>query len=128
MINLLKSRIFRFAIVGGGATIVHLAVASMLVYFTPEIQIFSANAIAFCAAVIVSFVGHTVFTFQSRGSLIKFFATALTGLLCNNAVAYSVLWLSDVKLLSVVVGTCTAPVVVYLLSALWVFEQKKIEE
>lgn len=120
-------RIFRFAVIGGAATAAHLAAAALVVYSFPSIQIFNANALAFLFAVVVSFVGHSVFTFRTRGSLSKFLATALIGLLCNNIVAYGVLWLTSNKLLSVAIGTCAAPVVVYILSALWVFE-KKIEK
>lgn len=125
MNSLLNNRVFRFAIVGGGATLVHLIIASMLVYSIPSIPIITANTIAFSGAVLVSFAGHSLFTFQSRGSLVKFFVTAMTGLGCNNVVAYIILSISDIKMLSIAVGTLAAPVIVYILSALWVFEQKK---
>lgn len=125
MLNNLNRRVVRFAIVGIGATIIHLLVASFLVAYFPQIQIISANAIAFSIAVFFSFLGHSYFTFQVQGSLIKFATTAIIGLACNNIVAYTVLWLSGLKILSVVVGTLAAPVVVYFLSSFWVFTHKK---
>lgn len=123
----IKGKIIRFVIVGGSATLVHMGVASAMIFASPNTPIVAANAVAFSVAVLVSFVGHSRYTFQTKGSLFKFFITACVGLACNNVVAYTALWLTDAKLLSVVIGTLAAPIVVYLLSSLWVFSHNKIE-
>lgn len=125
--NYLENKILRFAVVGGGATIVHLAVATSLVRSFPGMSIFHVNAVAFSVAVFVSFIGHSVFTFKAKGSLVRFVATAVVGLGCNNIVAYALLWATDIKLLSIATGTLAAPVVVYILSSFWVFTIKKTD-
>lgn len=127
MRNYLENKILRFAVVGGGATIVHLALATSLVRGFPSISIFNANAVAFAVAVFVSFIGHSVFTFKAKGSLLRFLTTAIVGLCCNNLVAYALLWATDIKLLSIATGTLAAPVVVYILSSFWVFTIKKTD-
>ncbi|WP_413541928.1 GtrA family protein [Brucella sp. MAB-22] len=108
-----------------GATIVHLVAASALIYINPKISIFNANALAFSIAVVVSFFGHSAYTFRTQGNLLKFSTVALIGLASNNIVAYTILWVSGIKLLSIAIGTLIAPVIVYLLSSLWVFTHKK---
>jgi len=123
--NYLDNRILRFALVVGGATIIHLIVASTLVRTFPSISIFNANAAAFSVAVFVSFIGHWFFTFRAKGSLLTFATTAIIGLCCNNIVAYAILWATDTKLFSIAVGTLAAPIVVYILSTFWVFSHKK---
>ena len=121
----LENKILRFAVVGGGATAVHLVVAIVLIRNIPTISIFGANAVAFSLAVLVSFIGHSVFTFKARGSLLKFATTAIIGLACNNVVGYIIFWTTEIKMLSIAVGIVVAPVIVYLLSSFWVFKHKQ---
>ncbi|WP_409558555.1 GtrA family protein [Brucella sp.] len=121
---LLNSKIVRFGLVGGGATFVHVIVAAIALYFSPTLPIVLVNMTAFSFAVIVSYVGHMFFTFQTRGSLLKFIITSLIGLLSNNIVAYSSYEMTGFKFFSVLLGTLIAPFVVYVLSTFWVFSNR----
>ncbi|WP_448786199.1 GtrA family protein [Brucella intermedia] len=122
---MLENKILRFAVVGCGATITHLFVALVLIHAHPAISIFIANALAFLAAVFVSYLGHSFFTFQARGSFLKFASTAIIGLVCNNVVGYVLIWATEIKMVSIVGGTLVAPMIVYILSSFWVFTHKK---
>ncbi len=77
----------KFAVVGLAATALHLGVAWLLVSAGVRAQV--ANAEGFAAAVIFSFLGHTLFTFRSRVSLRRaalFLASGLLGLLTSHLV------------------------------------------
>ncbi len=81
-----KKNIFeliRFAIVGGAATVVDLAVTIVLVHFTN----FHENIItslAFITAFWVSFFGHRYFTFKKKGSPVSFFILSISTFLLRN--------------------------------------------
>lgn len=82
-------QIFRFSLIGGAATLIHLLVGVTLIHagWAPLI----ANAAAFCVAFFVSFAGHFGYTFSSgdssmTGSLLRFMAVALAGFIANEAI------------------------------------------
>lgn|SRR5574344_24113 len=81
-----KKNIFeliRFAIVGGAATVVDLAVTIALVHFSS----FHENiitSIAFITAFWVSFFGHRYFTFKKKGSPVSFFILSISTFLLRN--------------------------------------------
>lgn len=73
----------RFVIVGGLATLVDLAVTTLLVFTTG----FNANIIttvAFLTAFFVSFFGHRYFTFKKNGSMLSFLILAVSTLILRN--------------------------------------------
>lgn len=123
----MSGRIFRFAVVGLLATAVHLAVATFLFWILPQALTVVVNSLSFAVAFVVSFVGHSRFTFGAKGSSLKFLVTSLLGLCVNNGVAVSIAWFTDQKLLAIYIGTLTAPVFVYLLSSRWVFIRPRNE-
>ncbi|QSX31181.1 GtrA family protein [Shewanella cyperi] len=87
---LLKS-LGRFALVGGGATFIHLLCALL---FNEELLLspFIANLLAFCCAVLFSYTGHYHWTFLSNGrhavQLPKFLLLAVMGLLLNQLLVF----------------------------------------
>jgi len=113
-------QIVRFGIVGLAATAVHAAVAITLVSLT-EISPHIANVIAFAVAFSVSFAGHSRFTFRKEGSLWRFIVTALTGFLANVLALEAMLLSSVPAQVAVGLATLAAPIVVFVLSKLWVF-------
>lgn len=62
----------RFGAVGVLATIVHVAVAILLVEFT-GLPVFWANIGAFCAAVVISYAGNHRWTFACDGAHARYF-------------------------------------------------------
>ncbi len=82
-------QVFRFSLIGGAATLIHLLVGVTLIHagWGPLI----ANAAAFCVAFIVSFAGHFGYTFSAdsssmSGSLVRFLVVALTGFATNEVI------------------------------------------
>jgi putative flippase GtrA len=117
--------IVRFGLVGLVATATHMTVAAVLLWSFPDMPVLLANLIAFAIAFIVSFVGHSRFTFRRSGSPVKFFATSVVGFVVNNLVLVAVLLLTNWRLGAVAVAALVSPVVVYLLSRHWVFLNTK---
>lgn len=116
----LAHEIARFGLVGLVATAVHAAVAVSLVTFA-SLSPHVANVIAFAVAFSVSFVGHSKFTFRKVGSPLRFLATVLIGFLANILALEALLTASVPAHFAVGISTLAAPVVVFILSKLWVF-------
>mgnify|MGYP002712878578 FL=1 len=84
----------RFALTGGVATLVHLAIAIMLIRLGVAPLI--GNAAAFATAFMVSFWGHHLFTFAGHGvaagwAFGRFAIVAAIGFLVNETVLYLLL-------------------------------------
>lgn len=79
------------------------------------------NVAAFLVAFVVSFVGHSRFTFRAKGSLPKFLVAALAGLAVNNLALVALMALGAPALPSLWAATLAAPLVVYLISKTWAF-------
>lgn len=117
----------RFAIVGLGATAVHVAVYAgtiELLGLAPLI----ANALGFAAGVNVSFIGHRRWTFaggtpaDARRSLGRFWLVALVGFALNTGFVQLVtgtLGLHYGWSIPLIAGV--TPVVTFTLSKLWAF-------
>jgi putative flippase GtrA len=115
-------RLFKFGIVGGAATTVHLATASALLVIYPGFSVFLTNFLAFCSAVPVSFYGHQNFTFQRQGNSKKFFLVAFGGFLINNFFLGIVVTTTHMNgIASITISTLAVPVLIYTASRLWIF-------
>jgi putative flippase GtrA len=81
----------RFAIVGAAASVTHVAAALALIE-QAGVAVMTANALAFCVAVFVSYSGNHIWTFRADGRhgihFPRFFATALAGLALNQAIVF----------------------------------------
>lgn len=79
----------RFAVTGGLATLIHVAIAYSFLRAIAPIPIL-ANGIAFVAATAFSYAINTTWTFTARHeprSLLRFGAVALVGLLATAAIS-----------------------------------------
>jgi len=118
---LVTAQILRFGLVGALATLVHVAVASALLAFAGQWQVWLVNFVAFSVAFWVSFFGHRYFTFRAPGSPARFLGAALTGLAVNNGCLALALWATGQKMISITLAAIAAPAVVFMISRLWVF-------
>ena len=75
--------LIRIVIVGGMSTVVDLVVTTVLV-FTTALNANFITTIAFLTAFLVSFFGHRYFTFKRKGSMLSFFALAVSTLILRN--------------------------------------------
>jgi putative flippase GtrA len=115
----------RFALVGGGATVTHVAVALLLAEaggWTP----LWANFAAFCCAFSVSYRGNHGWTFAMRGAhrhhFPRFAVVALLGLALNQSIVALVVgelgWSYRLALALVVL---VVPAATFALNRWWVF-------
>lgn len=77
-------RLIRFLLVGGAATLTHLAVAATLYALWGAACVWPANFIAWLAAFGVSFWGHQRITFKRGTTLGRFLVMSLSGLGVNH--------------------------------------------
>lgn len=115
-----------FAGVGLGATFTHYFVVLLLVELF-SVAVLSANIIAYCIAVGVSYFGHSLLTFRvslSRARLIKFVVVSLTALALSQLLLALLMmkqWFDYRINMAFVVAF--VPVVSYLLNKFWVYRQ-----
>lgn len=122
----LTGQLFRFALVGGIATLVHYLVALALV---GAIGVYPANLGGYAAAVGVSYFGHLRFTFRvdpagaSHGRrVLRFVVVSLSGLLFSQAVlalGHAGVGLSPP--LALAVAVVAVPVFTFIAQRTWVF-------
>lgn len=130
----LIAQAIRFGLVGGVATLVHVAMFSGLIELSGMAPLL-ANLAAFCTAVGVSFLGHYHWTFADKAmfhrkvprvgrAMRRFLIVSLIGLALNSLVVYVV---TDLLALSywyaVVLMVTAVPGVVFLLSRFWAFRE-----
>lgn len=122
-----------FGGVGGIATLVHVAVFSLLLE-TTAISPLQANLLAFSVAFLFSFSGHYHLTFghvtsvnpQPRRALLRFLVVALIGLALNSAVVELITGLLHLHYFYAVALMVTAvPACLFLLSKYWAFAAPK---
>lgn len=114
-------RLFRFGLVGGGATLVDLGTSIALFHAWPAISEHWVTTIAFMIAFWFSFFGHRYITFQKQGTIGKFLLVALFSLAVRNLILSGLLFAGLSGLLPVVIATLTVTVLTYILSRVWVF-------
>lgn len=119
----------RFGIVGVGATLTHLGVAYLLASHS-EMPLVICNTMAFGVAFIVSFLGHYHWTFKpagpARGSLFKFFAVAVLGLIASNILLFILVELNIANdFTKLLISIFIIPIVSYILSKCWAFRNAK---
>jgi len=117
--------VFRFGFVGGLASLVHFAVASLLFWMMPG-WLFAANVVGFVVAFFVSYFGHYHLTFRAGtahgDSIWRFGLVALLGFGINMVVLALFTWLVGYQTLAgLAVAIVFAAGSVYLLSRRWAF-------
>lgn len=118
-------RIVKFGLIGGLASLTHLAVATAIFELFWR-NIFVANTAGFVIAFFVSYFGHYHVTFEStsghKTSLWRFLVTALFGYGVNTVLLAAITYLTGRETpLSLVVTIAFAAASVYLLSKRWAF-------
>jgi putative flippase GtrA len=123
---LLDTRLFKFVVAGGAATLTHVAVFVILVevFGLPAVV---ASVPAFSVALFVSYYGNKTWTFQSKGShrveLPKYTLAAVNGLLLNVAITYVVVDLIGAPyVIALLLVVSVVPTVTFFISRKWVFD------
>jgi putative flippase GtrA len=117
-----------FLVVGATAAGVHMAVFMLA---TPHMWPEVANAVGFCVAFVVSFVGHRFLSFSDANtglwqSLRRFAATALAGFAANEVMFIALLrGLSLPDWLALFFALVFASAQTFLLSRFWAFRRAR---
>ena len=123
------AQLFRFGFVGGLATLVHvlMALAAQTAFNLPAQ---GANLAGFCAAVVVSYLGHMRFTFAvSAGSGAQFLRFAVLSCL-SLMTSSATVWLITTQLgasfaMAMVAVTVLVPAASFVAMRLWVFSHSE---
>lgn len=120
----------RFGFVGIVATILHVAVFSVLLELF-DIMAWIANVLAFGLAVCASFFGHFHWTFrpgpdaaslERRRAFPRFLLTAILGLCLNTLVAYIVVDAMNLHYVwAIAIIVLLVPPVIFLIAKFWAF-------
>lgn len=120
MRSLALAPFIRFGIIGCLATAVHT------VSFVGLVQVglsgILSNLVAYSVAVGISYVGHSRWTFASKGKFHRFAVTSLLGLALNSAISFFLvdLWGLPAWVAAIVMLIVT-PTLTFLALRLWVF-------
>lgn len=123
---LLKKELFFFALVGISAMLLHLLLVWLLVSIT-HWQPLQANIIGFLGAVNISYLGHSLLTFDrvplSLRSFGKFFSVACLSFILNQvAYSYGLSWFGNTLYLPILaVVLIVVAVFTFVFSKFWVF-------
>jgi len=114
----------RFGCVGIIATVLHLALFATLIEGL-GMPALPANALAFTAAVTVSFLGHARWTFgvyAGRSAFGRFAIAAFLGLLLNSAIVWLVMEVAGAAYGYALAFMATVtPTAIFLVSRFWIF-------
>ncbi len=119
----------RFGGVGLCSTATHVGVFSGLIELLAVTPVIS-NLVAFCVAVVVSFVGHFHWTFPgdagqgrpARAAFLRFGATAIFGLALNTLIVYLVDRVFGLPYLYAILGmVILVPPIVFVIAKFWAF-------
>lgn len=120
-------QILRFSITGILATLTHFAVLTtgVEVFGLPPIP---TNGLAFCVAVIVTYLGQSLWVFRARGhntaQMGRFVATALLGLVSNvGLMALVVRGLGLPYQVGFVTALICVPLMTFVANKFWVFSE-----
>lgn len=121
-----------FGLVGASAAAVHLGTVWLLVSRL-ELAPLSANVLGFCAAFVVSFIGHHRRTFASHAAplsqaLPRFLMVAVLGFVCNE-ILYALLLLLGLEYrLALFLVLVAVAGMTWLLSRYWAFRHQVLDE
>lgn len=132
MIKIIRNNfreVFFFGVVGILATLTHYFCA-LVSHEKLLISIYIANLIGYLCAVAVSFIGHSLLTFNV-GLKLKFLGPFILVSVSTFFVSECVLWvLQDVMRLdpriSIAIIVITIPVISYILNKFWVYKSHRI--
>lgn len=114
--------LIRFVIVGGMSTVVDLVVTTVLV-FTTALNANFITTIAFLIAFLVSFFGHRYFTFKRKGSILSFFALAVSTLILRNIFVWFMLHILNLSNYpALIIAMVLVTVITYFVAKFKVFK------
>lgn len=120
----LNMRWVRFGIIGGAATLTYFLLGLLFVKFLSW-PLLPGNAAAYLLSFVVSYLGQSRWTFQSKNNdlreLPKFAFAQLAGLIVNSIVIDICARLNIIYEISMLIATAVAPIFVYILCKIWVF-------
>lgn len=124
----LKTEIFRYLVVGGGAVGIDF-ISHMLMLHVLEVELSISKAIAYILGAIFSFIVNKIWTFKSDQSLstsfVKFSALYATTFITNVAVNAFVVWIGMPVIFAFGVATATSIILNYLGQKFWVYRKVK---
>ena len=115
-------QIFRFFVIGVGATSIHLIIAETIIWFSCIDNVFSVNFLSFLAALIFSYFGHRYITFSKSGSFLRFFIVSGLGFFINNLILKLGILIGIDKRIAIGLAILSVPILTYVFSKLWVFK------
>jgi putative flippase GtrA len=125
---LFEHQLFRFSIVGGGATLVHVFVYFVL-FDQLGMMAHLANVIAWSLAAIYSYLGQRFWTFgkvavaSERAAVLRFLISSLLSLLVNAGFAHLFSYLYPSLVLTLLAMGLVTPVLTFVLMKSWVFRE-----
>lgn len=124
-----SGEVLRFGLVGVAATLTHLGMLRLGVerFAIPPVP---ANGLAFCLAVLVTYLGQSLWVFRqpdhSFVRLRRFLASVLAGLLANMAIMALTVGVFGLDyLVGFVSGLIIVPVSTFFLNKFWVFRKER---
>ena len=122
------AQLFRFIGVGGVATITHVFVATTAhrLFSAPELW---ANFSGFCVSVVISYLGHSSFTFVAapdhKQHLPKFVFVSLTGLATSSFIVWLIATFTTGSFyLAMMLVAVIVPLATFLALRFWVFSHR----
>lgn len=119
--RLLQYRLIRFALTGGVATAIHIAVAFVYLHLIQD-NVFLANIFGFGLAFIFSYFAQTLLVFKNSvnwGNALRFFMVQFGALLIAQGI--SELFADMNSYLRVILVVFILPIVTYIIHKLWTF-------
>ncbi len=128
----MKSRLFRFLIVGSIAAAIQYVILVILVEFFSADPV-ASSAVGFVLSAFVNYILNYIYTFRSTlphsAAFPKFFATALVGLLINTSTmhfCFDILGMHYIA--SQIVATAVTLLWHFIVNSLWSFRQIEVDK
>ncbi len=119
--------VLRFSTVGLLATLTYGLLGSAMLIL--QVPVYQANLVAYGGGILVSFVGHLLFTFRPKGSwasyFLRFMVVALTGFAFSNVVIALFEFFDFPSWASLAVILFIVPFGSWLASRLWAFRDEE---
>ena len=112
----------KYGLVGAISTFIHIAIASLYIYFLDE-NIFIANALGFCIAFSFSYTVQSLYVFEhnlEKGKFLKYFLVQMGALLLALFIS-SFLSLENLYIQTLIISILL-PLITFVIHKLWTFK------
>ena len=119
--------LIKYGLVGLVATMIHVMVATLLVYLY-SLDIIVANWVAFCTAFLFSYIGNTKIVFKQKiqhNNFIKFLIVSSITFLVITVVSYIGKHNSLNSYLIILITALIIPLTTFLLHKTWTFKENR---